>query len=81
VNLPVVVETASKQTRPGLAPAYAEFDSQADLTHIRQQFGAQSVIPVKRGKKNWRVHGVCSEARQAFPRRLGWRSYIGGHCR
>jgi hypothetical protein len=28
------------------------------------------VIPAKRGKKTWRVHGVRAEMRSAFPRRL-----------
>src|ERR1700680_1140794 len=31
---------------------------------------AQSVIPAKRGKKTWRVHGVRAEMRRAFPQRL-----------
>jgi hypothetical protein len=26
------------------------------------------VIPAKRGKKSWRVHGVRAEMRRAFPR-------------
>jgi hypothetical protein len=28
------------------------------------------VIPAKRGKKNWGIHGVRAEMRRAFPRRL-----------
>jgi hypothetical protein len=28
------------------------------------------VIPAKRGKKTWRVHGVRAEMRSAFPRRI-----------
>jgi hypothetical protein len=63
-NLPAVVESASKQTRIELVLADAEFDS------IRQRLGAQSVIPAKRGKKTWRVHGVRAEMRSAFPRRI-----------
>jgi len=50
--------------------ADAEFDSERNHTYIRQQLGAQSVIPAKRGKKTWRVHGVRAEMRRAFPRRL-----------
>src|SRR5262249_32138136 len=38
--------------------------------YIRQQHGAQSVIPAKRGKKTWRVRGVRAEMRRAFPNRL-----------
>jgi hypothetical protein len=70
VNLPAVVEAAFEQTRIGLVLADAEFDSENNHTYIRQQLGAQSVIPAKRGKKTWRVHGVCAEMRRAFPRRL-----------
>lgn len=69
-NLPAVVETAAQQTRIGLVLADAEFDSERNHTYIRQQLGAQSVIPAKRGKKNWRIHGVRAEMRRAFPSRL-----------
>ena len=68
-NLPAVVEAASQQTRIGLVLADAEFDSERNHTYIRQQLGAQSVIPAKRGKKTWRIHGVRAEMRRAFPRR------------
>ena len=57
-NLPAVVEAASRQTRIGVVLADAEFDSERNHTYIRQRLGAQSVIPAKRGKKTWRVHGV-----------------------
>jgi Transposase DDE domain len=69
-NLPVVVETASEQTRIGLVLADAEFDSERNHSYIRNQLGAQSVIPAKRGKKTWRVHGVRAEMRRSFPRQL-----------
>jgi len=69
-NLPAVVEAASEQTRIGLVLADAEFDSERNHTYIRQQLGAQSVIPAKRGKKTWRIHGVRAEMRQQFPRRI-----------
>src|SRR5271168_3947703 len=69
-NLPAVVEAASEQTRIGLVLADAEFDSERNHTYIRQQLGAQSVIPAKRGKKTWRIHGVRAQMRRAFPRRL-----------
>jgi len=55
-NLPAVVKAASEQTRIGLVLADAEFDSERNHTYIRQQLGAQSVIPAKRGKKTWRIH-------------------------
>src|SRR6266446_4690075 len=69
-NLPAVVEAASQQTRIGLVLADAEFDSERNHTYIRKRLGAQSVIPAKRGKKTWRVHGVRAEMRSAFPRRI-----------
>jgi len=69
-SLPAVVQTASQQTRIGLVLADAEFDSERNHTYIRQRLRAQSVIPAKRGKKTWRVHGVRAEMRRAFPRRL-----------
>jgi hypothetical protein len=68
-NLPTVVGAASQETRIGLVLADAEFDSERNHKFIRQQLGAQSVIPAKRGKKSWRVHGVHAEMRRAFPRR------------
>src|ERR1700733_15338756 len=50
--------------------ADAEFDSESNHPYIRKQLGAQSVIPAKRGKKTWRIHGVRAEMRRAFPRRI-----------
>jgi hypothetical protein len=69
-NLPAVVKAASQQTRIALVLADAEFDSERNPTYIRQRLGAQSVIPAKRGKKTWRVHGVRVEMRRAFPQRI-----------
>ena len=69
-NLPAVVGAASEQTPIGLVLADAEFDSERNHTYIRQQLGARSVIPAKRGKKTWRIYGVRAEMRRAFPRRL-----------
>jgi hypothetical protein len=66
-NLPVLVETAAEETPIGLVLADAEFDSERNHTYIRQQLGAQSVIPAKRGKKTWRIRGVRAEMRRAFP--------------
>jgi hypothetical protein len=69
-NLPAVIQMASQQTRIGLVLADAEFDSERNHSYIRKQLGAQSVIPAKRGKKTWRVHGVHAEMRRSFPRQL-----------
>ncbi len=43
---------------------------QRNHTYIRPQLGAQSVIPAKRGKKTWHIHGVRAEMRRSFPRQL-----------
>jgi hypothetical protein len=69
-NLPTVVRAASQETRIGLVLADAEFDSERNHTFVRKELRAQSVIPAKRGKKSWRVHGVRAEMRRAFPRRV-----------
>jgi hypothetical protein len=69
-NLPAVVEAACAQTRIGLVLADAEFDSERNPTYIRQQLGAQSVIPAQRGKKTGRIHGVRAQMRRAFPGRI-----------
>jgi Transposase DDE domain/Transposase domain (DUF772) len=69
-NLPAVVKAASQQAPIGLVLADAEFDSERNHTYIRKQLGAQSVIPAKRGKKTWRIHGVRAAMRRAFPHRL-----------
>jgi hypothetical protein len=69
-NLPEGVKAASKQTRIGLVLADAELDSERNHTYIWQQLGARSVIPAKRGKKTWRIHGVRAASRRAFPQQL-----------
>jgi Transposase DDE domain/Transposase domain (DUF772) len=69
-NLPAVVAAASERTPIGLVLADAEFDSERNHTYIRRELGAHSVIPAKRGKKTWRIHGVRAQMRRAFPRRL-----------
>jgi Transposase DDE domain/Transposase domain (DUF772) len=69
-NLPTVIDAASEETRIGLVLADAEFDSERNHTYIRKRLGAQSVIPAKRGKKTWRLHGVRAEMRRAFPQRI-----------
>jgi hypothetical protein len=69
-NLPAVVGMACEQTRIGMVLADAEFDSERNHTYIRRQLRAQSIIPAKRGKKTWRIHGVRAQMRRAFPRRL-----------
>lgn len=69
-NLRPLVDTAHTVSSIGLVLADAEFDSELNHTHIRQRLGARSIIPAKRGKKTWRIHGVRASMRDHFPRHL-----------
>ena len=68
-NLPALGGAANQVVPIGLVLADAEFDSERNHTYIRQQIRARSIIPAKRGKKTWCLHGVRAEMRQDFPRR------------
>lgn len=76
-NLPALVAEAQQQARIGLVVADAEFDSERNHVFIREQLRADSIIPARRGKKTWRIHGVRAEMRANFPRhKYGRRSLI-----
>ncbi len=47
--------------------ADGEFDSERNHRHIREQIGAESIIPAKRGKATWKIHGIRAQMRVAFP--------------
>ena len=47
--------------------ADAEFDRELNHTFIRQVVGATSIIPAKRGKRTWHLHGVRAQMRANFP--------------
>jgi Transposase DDE domain/Transposase domain (DUF772) len=51
----------------GTVVADAEFDSERNHRHIREQLRALSIIPAKRGKPGWKLHGVRAQMRAAFP--------------
>jgi hypothetical protein len=51
----------------GLVLADAEFDSARTHHHIRDHVGADSGIPVKRGKSTWQLHGLRAQMRANFP--------------
>ena len=51
----------------GKVLADAEFDSERNHRHIREQIGAESIIPAKRGKATWKLHGIRAQMRAAFP--------------
>jgi len=67
-NLPGLVAQAHAHTPIGCVLADAEFDSERNHTFVRQQLHALSIIPAKRGKKTWRIHGVRAQMRADFPR-------------
>ncbi len=50
-----------------LVVADAEFDSERNHHHIRDHLGAGSIIPAKRGKPTWRLHGIRAQMRANFP--------------
>jgi len=68
-NLPGWVAQAHAQTPIGCVWADAEFDSERHPTFIRQPLRAVSIIPAKRGKKTWAIHGVRAPMRGRFPRK------------
>jgi hypothetical protein len=59
----VVVVTAKPRPMPSST-------AKRNHRHIRQQIGAQSIIPAKRGKPGWKLHGVRAQMRAAFPGEL-----------
>jgi hypothetical protein len=68
-HLPALVGSAHQVTPVGLVLADAEFDSERNHTYIRQRLKARSIIPARRGKRTWRIHGVRAEMRRDFPQR------------
>lgn len=64
-----LVSAAHEVTPVGLVLADAEFDSERNHRHIRDELGADSVIPAKRGKADWKLKGVRAQMRRRFPRK------------
>jgi hypothetical protein len=50
-----------------LVLADGEFDSELHHTFIRRIVGADSIIPAKRGKQTWQLHGIRAQMRADFP--------------
>lgn len=69
-RLPQLINQAHQRAPVGVVLADAEFDSERNHQHIRQIIGAQSVIPPKRSRPEWKIHGIRARMRQNFPRRL-----------
>ena len=68
-NLPALVAEAHRLTPIGCVLADAEFDSERNQKSCREPLKAKSIIPAKRGKKTWRIHGVRAEMRNNFPKK------------
>ena len=64
-----LVSAAHEVAPVGLVLADAEFDSERNHLHVREVIGADSVIPAKRGKADWKIKGVRAQMRRRFPRR------------
>jgi DDE family transposase/transposase-like protein DUF772 len=64
-----LVSAAHEVTPVGLVLADAEFDSERNHRHVREVIGADSVIPAKRGKADWKIKGTRAQMRRRFPRR------------
>jgi len=47
--------------------ADAEFDTESNHRHIREQLGAESIIPAKRSPARWQLRGFRGQMRVAFP--------------
>jgi hypothetical protein len=64
-----LVSAANQVTPVGLVLADAEFDSERNHLYIRNVVGADSIIPAKRGKPDWKIKGVRAQMRRRFPRK------------
>src|SRR5262249_24206905 len=72
-----LVDAAGRVISIDCVLADGEFDSERNHQHIRQQLKAQSIIPAKRGKASWQIHGLRAQMRKRFPRRkYGQRALI-----
>jgi hypothetical protein len=64
-----LVSAAQEVTPIGLVLADAEFDSERNHRHVRDVIGADSIIPAKRGKADWKIKGIRAQMRRRFPRK------------
>ena len=67
-TLPLLLEQIGQaKSLIGTVVADAEFDSERNHHYIREQIGAESIIPPKRSKPGWKLTGVRAQMRAAFP--------------
>lgn len=69
-RLPQMIEQAHQVLPFKVVLADAEFDSERNHQHVRQTLGAQTVIPAKRGKPEWKIKGIRALMRADFPKKL-----------
>ena len=62
-----LVDAAHQRAPIPLVLAEAECDSERHHQPMRQILQAQRVIPAKRGRAEWQMHGVRARMRQVFP--------------
>jgi IS5 family transposase len=69
-RLPELIDQARQVAPVQVVLADAEFDSERNHQHVRQIVGAQSVIPPKRSRPEWKIKGFRALMRQDFPQNL-----------
>lgn len=69
-QLPGLLQQAAAHGPIQRVLADAEFDSERNHRFIREDLGALSAIPAKRGHVSWRVHGYRAQMRRRFPRQV-----------
>src|SRR5262249_33186635 len=62
-----VVDRARQTGVLGRGVAAAEFARERTQRHLRDQVGADRIIPAKRGKSTWQLHGIRAQMRASFP--------------
>jgi hypothetical protein len=65
--LPDLLEQAAHRSAIACVLADAECDRERTHRFIRQNLGAMSAIPAKRGKATWHLHGIRAQMRANFP--------------
>jgi IS5 family transposase len=69
-RLPQLIDQAHQVAPFQVVLADAEFDSERNHQHVRHSLGAQSVIPPKRSRPEWKIQGFRALMRKNFPQKL-----------
>ena len=65
-----MIDRANQVVPVEVVLADAEFDSERNHQQVRSVLGAQSVIPPKRARPEWKINGFRALMRQDFPKEL-----------